>query len=482
MGSKAQMSARDRIVTLLDENSFVEVGAEVTKRSTDFNMSEVKAPSDGVITGFGVVNGNPVYVYSQDAAVLGGSIGEMHARKIARIYDLAMKTGVPVVGLVDCSGMRLEESTDALAAFGSIFKKETLASGVIPQITAIFGNCGGGSAILASLSDIVVMEKNSAKLFVNCPNTIKGNYEGKLDTASAAYMSANGNVDLVGEDEADVINKVRTIIDYLPLNNEDDPSAAERGEDLNRSLDNLENELADSAAALCDIADAGSFIELKKDYGMDIVTAFIKLNGVTTGAIANRRKYNGADGKVISEFDGRMSAQACEKAAGFVKLCDAFGIPLLTLVDVEGFAADKNESRLGKAAAKLAFAFADATVPKISVIAGKAYGSAYIAMNSKHVGADMVFAYSDAKVGTMDSELAVQIMYADEIAKDSSGKKKADMAAQYDALAQSAASAAARGYVDQIIEKPDTRKHIIYAFEMLYTKRETRLSKKHGTV
>lgn len=483
MASKSQMSARDRIASLLDENSFVEVGAAVTKRNTDFNATETAAPSDGVITGYGVIEGNPVFVYSQDASVLGGSIGEMHATKIARIYDLATKTGAPVVGLVDCSGLRLEEATDALAAFGFVFKKEVRASGIVPQITAVFGNCGGGSAVLAALSDVVVMEKENAKLFVNNPNTIDDNSVEKCDTSSAAYMAANGQVDIVAEDELDVLTNVRKLVAVLPQCNEEDPSIAEEGQDLNRSLDNLDAELKDTALAIADIADPGSVIELKKEYGKDVVTALIKLNGVTTGAIANRRAILDENGKTVTKFDGRMSKDACEKVADFVKLCDAFNIPVFTLVDVEGFEAKKcSEAGLAKSVAEMAYAFADATVPKISIVAGKAYGTAYIAFNSKHIGADLVFAYDDAKIGTMDSKLAAQILYADELKNDGDGSLTAKKAAEYEEKSESAASAAKRGYVDDVIEKAATRQHLIYAFEMLYSKRETRIAKKHGTV
>ena len=477
MSSTAQLSARDRIVTLLDENSFVEVGAFVTKRSTDFNLQQKEIPSDGVITGYGIIDGNPVYVYSQDVKAMNGSVGEMHAKKISNLYDLAMKVGAPVIGFVDCAGLRLEEATDALAGFGDIYLKQSLASGVIPQITAVFGNCGGGSAISAALTDFVFMESKNAKLFVNSPNSILGNNVTKCDTAAASFMADAGVVDFVSEDEVSLLNSIRELVMMLPANNEDDASFEECTDDLNRSLQELASKLDDVTLALKDISDHGLLVEIKSTYAKEMVTAFIRLNGMTVGVIANRTAVVGEDGKTISKYEDALTTDGCKKAAQFVDFCDAFNIPILTLTNVNGYSASMDDAKsISVAAAKLTYAFANATVPKINVITKKAFGSAYITMNSKHIGADMVFALEDAKVGTMDATLAAQIMYANQ--KEEQEQK----AKEYDAMQQSALAAAKRGYVDSIISGESLRQNVIYAFEMLFTKRESRPSKKHGTV
>ena len=284
-----------RIANLLDEGSFVEIGGQVTARTTDFNMQEKKAPTDGVITGYGVIDGNLVYVYSQDASVLNGTIGEMHAKKIANIYDMAMKMGAPVIGLIDCAGLRLQEATDALNAFGSFCYKQAMASGVIPQITAVFGNCGGGLAAAAALSDFTFMAENG-KLFVNSPNTIPGNTADKCDTASAKFQSEeSGIVDGVGSEE-EILGEIRSLVAILPANNEDNDAYDECTDDLNRVCADLENAAEDAALALSMISDNGVFIETKKAYAKDMVTGFIRLNGMTVGAVANRSKVYDEEG------------------------------------------------------------------------------------------------------------------------------------------------------------------------------------------
>lgn len=479
MGNIATESAAGkRIAALLDADSFVEIGGAVTARTTDFNMQEKDTPADGVITGYGVIDGNLVYVYSQDASVLKGAIGEMHAKKIANIYDMAMKMGAPVIGLVDCAGFRLQEATDALEAFGTLYLKQSLASGVIPQITAIFGTCGGGLAVVPALTDFTFMEEKGAKLFVNSPNAIPGNEIGKCDTSSAQFQSEKaGLVDDIGTEE-DILENIRALVCMLPCNNEEDASYDECTDDLNRVCAEIANAAEDTAIALADISDSGIFFETKKHYAKDMVTGFIRLNGMTVGAVANRSKVYNEEAEVVEEFDGSLSAGGAKKAAEFVEFCDAFNIPVLTLTNVTGYAASKcSEKGLAKAVAKLTYAFANATVPKVNVIIGKAYGSAYVTMNSKAIGADMVYAWPTAEIGMMDANLAAKIMYADKDA-DTISKK----AAEYKELQSSPLSAARRGYVDTIIEPADTRKYVIGAFEMLFTKREERPVKKHGTV
>ena len=478
MSSKAQSLAGSRITALLDENSFVEIGAAVTARATDFNMNNTDTPSDGVMTGYGVINGSLVYVYSQDASVLGGSMGEMHAKKIARIYDMAMKMGAPVIGLVDCAGLRLQEASDALHAFGELYLKQVMASGVVPQITAVFGSCGGGMAVASAMSDFTFMESKKARLFVNTPNALEGNEISRCDTASAAFQSEEaGIVDVVAE-ETELIPKIRELVSLLPANNEDDLSYMDCEDDLNRVCADLEASAGDPALALRMISDSAIFFETKADYAKDMVTGFIKLNGTTVGAVANRTALYDEEGNKKEEFKAELSARGCEKAAKFVKFCDAFHIPILTLTNASGFKASTcTEKKRATAAASLTYAFANATVPKVNVVTGKAYGSAYVTMNSKGLGADFVYAWPNAEIGMMDAKLAAKIMYADADAKEL--KEKADAYAE---LQNHVASAAKRGYVDTVIHPQDTRKYVIGAFEMLFTKRESRPDKKHGTI
>lgn len=484
MSDTTKMSAMDRISNLLDENSFVEIGAMVTKRNTDYNLKEKSVPEDGVITGYGTISNNLVYVFSQDATALGGSIGEMHARKIARLYELAVKVGAPVIGLVDCAGLRLQEATDALAGFGDLYLHQTLASGVILQIKAVFGSCGGGAAILASLSDFTLIEKNHGKIFVNSPNALDGNYTEKCNTASAEFQGANGMVDYIGEDGEAVLAKIRELVEILPNNNEDEVFFDECNDDNNRLTPAFFEETKDVKSALIDISDNHFFLEIKEAYAKDMVTGFIKLNGMTIGAVANRTEIIDENGQIIETYDGKLSTQGCEKAIDFIRICDAYNIPILSLTNVLGFKASMEEEKtIGRAAAKLAYLFANATVPKINVIVGKAFGSAYITMNSKHIGADIVFALPQAQIGMMDANAAVKIIYADELSKsDYSQEFIKEKVEEINQLQGSAEAAAKRGYVDSIIKPNAARKQLIFAFEMLFTKRESRYPKKHGTV
>ena len=405
-------------------------------------------------------------------------MGEMHAKKITRIYDMAMKMGAPVIGLIDCAGLRLQEASDALNAFGELYLKQSLASGVVPQITAVFGNCGGGMAVASAMSDFTFMESKKGKLFVNSPNALAGNDASKCDTSAAKFQSEEvGIVDVVAE-EAELIAQIRELVAMLPANNEDDLSYADCEDDLNRVCADLEASAADPAIALPMISDDGVFFETKAEYGKDMVTGFIKLNGTTVGAVANRSTLYDEEGNAVEQFNAEISARGCEKAASFVKFCDAFNIPVLTLTNAAGFKATKcTEKKIAKAAAALTAAFAEADVPKVNVITGKAFGSAYVTMNSKGLGADMVYAWPNAQIGMMDAKLAVKVMYPEADAKELREK-----AAAYAELQNSVASAAKRGYVDTVIDAQDTRKYVIGAFEMLFTKREDRPGKKHGTV
>lgn len=459
MGNKSKGKAVERINALLDERSFVEIGQAVTARSTDFQLDKVETPSDGVVTGYGLINGCPVYVYSQDADVLGGSIGEMHARKIVNLYDLAIKTGIPVIGMIDCAGIRLQESTDALHAFGMIYKKQAQASGVILQISAIFGNCGGGLSVFPTLTDFTLMEENG-QLFVNAPNAIEGNRKEVLNSASAAFQSKEaGTVDFVGN-ETEVFEEIRKLTEIFPSNNKDQSKAADCVDDLNRICENIS--AGDGKEVLVQIADQNEFVELKKDYGNDMAIGFIRLDGETIGCVANKEE--------------RISAQGAKKAASFVKLCDAFGVGILTITDTVGFAAEiEQEKELSQAIGAMTGAFVQATVPKVNVISKKAFGSAYVSMNSKSIGADFVYAWNDAKIGMMETDMAAKIMNPG--ANADVLKEKAQ---EYEELQSDVFTAARRGYVDTVIDPAETRKYVIGAFEMLYTKREMQIPKKHS--
>ena len=441
-------------------------------------MKPDETPSDGCVTGYGVIGGKPVYVYSQDVSVMNGTVGEMHAKKIAGLYDLAMKTGSPVIGLIDSAGLRLQEATDALNAFGAIYRKQTLASGVIPQITAILGSCGGGLALFPTLTDFTFMEEKNAKLFVNAPNALDGNVITKCDSSSAAFQAGeSGIVDVVG-DEASVLTKIRELIGFLPSNNSEGSDIVECADDLNRVNAELAGCVGDTSIALSILADNSDFFELKAGYAKDMVVGFLKLDGVTVGAVANRSEICDEEGKVAEKLDAVLSPEGCEKAAEFVNFCDAFDIPLLTLTNVKGYQATvSSEKEIARAAARLTYAFANATVPRVNVVIGKAMGTAAVVMNSKALGADLTMAWPGAEIGTMESRLAAKIMY-DGQGADVINEK----AAEYEALQLSAVSAARRGYVDQIVEAADTRKYVIGAFEMLFSKREEHPAKKHGTV
>lgn len=459
MENKSKGKAVERIYALLDERSFVEIGQAVTARSTDFQLDKVETPSDGVVTGYGLINGCPVYVYSQDVQVLGGSIGEMHSRKIVNLYDLAIKTGVPVIGMIDCAGIRLQESTDALHAFGMIYKKQAEASGVILQISAIFGNCGGGLSVFTTLTDFTLMEEKG-QLFVNAPNAIEGNRKEVLNSASEVFQSKEaGTVDFVGN-ETEVFEEIRKLTQIFPSNYKDQSKVIDCVDDLNRLCENIS--AGNGKEILIQIADQNEFVELKKDYGNDMAIGFIRLNGETIGCIANKEE--------------RISAQGAKKAASFVKLCDAFGIGILTVTDTVGFVAEiEQEKELSQAIGAMTGAFVQATVPKVNVISKKAFGSAYVSMNSKSIGADFVYAWSDAKIGMMEADMAVKIMNPGANADVLKEKAK-----EYEELQSDVYTAARRGYVDTVIDPAETRKYVIGAFEMLYTKREMQIPKKHS--
>ncbi len=471
------LAASGRINQLLDSGSFVEIGGLVTARATDFNMKPAEMPSDGCVTGYGTIDENLVYVYSQDASVLGGTIGEMHARKIVNLYDLALKMGAPVIGFIDCAGLRLQEATDALNAFGQVYAKQVAASGVIPQITAIVGTCGGGLALFPTLTDFTYMLKDGAKLFVNSPNALAGNTAEKNNTSSAQFQAIEaGLTDVVDSEEA-LYEKIRGLLGFLPANNYD-VNDVECMDDLNRTFDNLEGFAGDTAELLKVIADDNDFFEIKAGFAPEMVTGFIRLDGVTVGCVANRSEILPEGEEEGKKFDTVLTTNGCYKAEEFIKFCDAFEIPVLSFTNVTGYEATlSSEKTIARAAAKLTAAFAGATVPKVNVVVGKAFGTAANVMNSKAVGADITIAWNDAQIGTMDGKLAAKIMYEGQGSDVIDAKAK-----EYEELTLNVTGAARRGYVDQIIAPSETRKYVIGAFEMLLSKQEMSYDKKHVTI
>lgn len=469
-GNEEVVVARQRIEQLLDAGSFVEVGQFVQHRSTSFNMTNKQAPADGVVTGYGTISGRLVYVYSQDITVLSGAVGEMHAKKIGNVYDLAMKMGAPIIGLLDSAGLRLQEATDGLGGYGEIFLKQSIASGVIPQVAVILGNCAGGAAMIPSIADFTFMMDKKANLFINSPHTMEKGTALEDIGSAAIHSEVTGLVDFIEESEDVCFSKVRELIDLLPANNMDEAPVYELSDDLNRECENLQEE-ADMRSIIAGIADQGQFFETKSLYGTAILTGFIRLNGATVGVVANN--------------EPELDVDACEKAASFVNLCDAFNISILTLTDVKGYKASKAEEQRGlaKAIAKLTYAFANTTSQKVNVIVGEAFGSAYVTMNSKHISADMVFAWPTAKISVMNARSAVGIMYDDEIQKsDASDEVMNAKAQEFEEMQATPYAAASRGYIDDVIDPAFTRKHVIAALEMLISKRDNRPGKKHGTM
>ena len=474
-----KMTARERIASLLDENSFVELDRFVKHRCTDFGQSQKALPGEGVTTGYGTVSGRLVYVFAQDFTVEGGSLGEMHAAKIVKVQRLALKMGAPLVGLNDSGGARIQEAVDAMSGYGKIFFNNTLASGVIPQISAIMGPSAGGAVYSPALTDFIYMVRNTSKMFITGPAVVKAvTGEDVTQEQLGGAMTHNGTsgvAHFAAENDSDCLRQIRYLLSFLPSNNLEAAPVVDTGDApqridarLNTLLPDNSNQAYDMKTVITSIVDNGEFYESQQYWAANIITCFARMDGQTVGIIANQPKI----------MAGCLDINASDKAARFIRFCDAFNIPVLTLTNVNGFTADKcSEKKIAKAAARLTYAFADATVPKVNVIIGKAYGSAYVAMNSKAIGADMTYCWPDAEIGTMDAKLAAKIIC------DGQGADAVnECAKEYAYLQTSAVSAAKRGYVDAIIEPADTRKYVIGAFEMLFTKREDRPAKKHGTV
>ncbi len=459
MVEQRNSKAMQRITALLDADSFVELGAAVCARATDFNMDANRAASDGVVCGYGLIDGCLVFVYAQDASVLGGSIGEMHARKICDTYERAARMGAPVIGLLDSTGVRLQEGTDALEAIGSIYAASAKASGVIPQIAAVYGSCGGGLAVLCGMSDFVYMEKD-ARLFVAAPNAMA---DAPKDMATAEYQFRSGNIDAYGDSD-EILSAIRALVPVIPSCNLQKGVTDIAADDLNRASVSLSAAPFDMDAVLCDLADGGLFIETRKGHATCMRTGLMCLGGTTVGVVANDAKGDKA----------LLGACGAKKAAAWIRFCDAFSIPVLTIADTEGYAADaETEGRLIAAAASLTAAYASATVPKITLILSKVMGTAGVLMNSRAIGADLVYALSGAAMGVMDPAMEAKILYA-----DAGAEAYAEGTAKLAALASTAA--ASRGLVDRTMEPADARKYLIAGFEMLMTKSEDTIYRKHA--
>lgn len=454
----ADSTARQRIKSLLDTNSFVELGAFVTHRSTDFNLPKEEVYSDGVVTGYGTIDARLVYVYSQDISVLNGSIGEMNSKKIGKIYELALKMGAPVIGILDSKGVRLQEGLDSFEGYGKIFKYQTIASGVIPQISIILGDCLGINSIIAGLSDFVFMEQQKSKMFINSPNTMEG-LDGKTATfeqigSSKTHSEQTGLAHFCYETEELCLQKAKELLNFLPSNNLEDAPLHGVEDDLNR-VDKQLNDLIDLdefdiKAVINSISDNSYFLEIKENYSKNIVTGFTRFNGYTAAIIANQNKL--------------LDIKGCNKAIEFINFCDSFNIPIISLTNVCGYksALDEELNGLLKYISKLIYSFTHSTVPKINIIIKQALASPYIAMNSKHIGADIVYSWPNTEIGLMSQEAYEKIVN--------------------EQIDTSPYIAAKRNYIDDIIEPSETRKYIISALEMLESKRETRPAKKHSSI
>lgn len=481
-----KLTARERILYLLDEGSFIEVDAFVKHRCTEFDMTKTEAPAEGVITGYGTVDGRPVYVYAQDFTVIGGSLGEMHAKKICKIMDMAMKMGAPIIGMCDSGGARIQEGIAGLAGFGEIFTRNTLASGVVPQITAIMGPCAGGASYSPALGDFVFMVEKTAQMFVTGPSVLSAVTGQKITMdelgGADAHNQTSGVAHFKASNDKECLDQIKSLLSYLPLNNLEEAPYVETNDEINRISENLttiipdqSNQSYDVKNVISEIIDNGSFFEVHSEFAQNIVVGFARMNSQTVGIIANQPKV----------MAGALDVNASDKAARFIRFCDCFNIPLVTITDVPGYfpGLEQEQNGIIRHGAKLLYAYAEATVPKINVITRKAYGGAYIAMSSKQLGADQVFAWPTAEIAVMGPDGAANIIFKDEIANSSDPiKTRQEKIEEYKEKFANPYEAAKYGFIDDIIEPDSTRPRIIAALEMLASKRETRPSKKHGNV
>lgn len=482
---KGKLTARERLQLFLDPGSFQEIGALVTHRSKDFGMENEIYLGDGVVTGFGAVNGRLVYVFSQDFTVFGGSLSETHAEKICKIMDLAMQNGAPVIGLNDSGGARIQEGVVSLGGYADIFHRNVQASGVVPQLSAIMGPCAGGAVYSPAITDFILMVENTSYMFVTGPNVVKTVTHEQVSSeelgGAHTHASRSGVTHFACANEVEAIQHLRDLLSYMPQNCEEEPPVLpyEMGHELREALDQIipenPNQPYDMKEVIGQITDADTFLEVHKEWAENIVVGFARIAGRSIGVVANQP----------AALAGVLDINASKKAARFVRFCDAFNIPLLVLVDVPGFlpGTDQEWGGIISNGAKLLYALSEATVPKITVITRKAYGGAYDVMNSKHIGADMNFAWPAAEIAVMGAKGAAEIIFKKEIseASDKEAKMK-EKEAEYAAKFANPYGAAARGFIDEVIEPAETRERLIRAFAMLRNKVVYRPKRKHGNI
>jgi len=484
--AKGKLTARERINLLFDEGTFVELDAFVKHRCTNFGMEKVNAPAEGVVTGYGQVDGRVVYAFSQDFTVVGGSLGEMHASKICKVLEYAVKVGAPVVGLNDSGGARIQEAVDALSGYGKIFFRNTIASGVIPQITAIMGPCAGGAVYSPALNDFIFMVDKTSQMFITGPQVIK-TVTGEEVTAEAlggamTHNATSGVAQFYEQNDEACITEIRRLLSFLPSNNTETAPVFGSEDDMNRIIEEFDSIIPDNPNKPYDVkdiihalADDGDFMEYQEHFAKNIVTGYIRLNGQSVGVVANQPKF----------LAGCLDINASDKAARFVRTCDAFNIPLLNLVDVPGFlpGAAQEYGGIIRHGAKMLYAYSEATVPKVTLILRKAYGGSYLAMCCKELGADIVLAWPTAQIAVMGASGAAEIIFRKEIkGADDPVAERQRLIDNYEAEFSTPYKAAERGFVDDVIEPSSSRARLVDAFNMLQSKRENRPGKKHGNI
>ncbi len=483
---KGKLTARERLDLLLDPGSFNELDMFVTHRSTDFGLSEQKIPGDGVVTGYGQIDGRLVYVFSQDFTVFGGSLSEAHAEKICKVMDMAMKNGAPIIGLNDSGGARIQDGVVSLGAYADIFLRNTLASGVVPQISAIMGPCAGGAVYSPAITDFIFMVEETSHMFVTGPNVVKSvtHEDVTFEELGGAQIhnSKSGVAHFACASEPDCIRMLRQLMSYLPSNNVDDapriiptdtPKRAETA--LDNIIPDNPNKPYDMTSVIKYIVDDGDFFEVQEHFAQNILVGFARLNGRSVGIVAQQPRA----------LAGVLNIDASDKAARFVRFCDCFNIPLITFVDVPGFLPGVSQEHNGiiRHGAKLLYAYCEATVPKVTVITRKAYGGAYDVMSSKHVRGDINYAWPTAEIAVMGPEGAVNILFKDDIEKAADPEqRRKELITEYTEKFANPYIAAGRGYIDEIIEPSQTRTKLINALEMLKNKRDTNPPKKHGNI
>jgi methylmalonyl-CoA decarboxylase subunit alpha len=484
--SQGKMTARERLEYFFDPGTFIELDAFVKNRCTNFGMDKLDLEGESVVTGYGKVDGRLVYAFSQDFTITGGALGEMHAKKVVKAMDAAVKVGSPIIGLNDSGGARIQEAVDALSGYGDIFFRNSIYSGVIPQISAIMGPCAGGAVYSPALTDFIFMVDKTSQMFITGPQVIKavtGEQVSAEDLGGAmTHNSVSGNVHFIANSDKDCIDSIRRLLGYLPSNNMEISPTFQTDSDPNLQIDKLDGIIPDSPNKPYDmhdvitaIIDTDSLMEYQPYFAKNLITALVRINGKAVGVIANQPNV----------MAGCLDMNAGDKASRFIRTCDAFNIPLLTIVDVPGFLPGTNQEYGGiiRHGAKILYAYSEATVSKVTLITRKAYGGAYVAMCSKSLGADMVYAWPTAEVAVMGSDGAVNIIFKNDIEKaEDKAATRQKILEEYAAEFATPYKAAERGFVDDVIEPHATRQRIIDAFSMLEGKREKRPAKKHGNI